>query len=176
MVLLKPMIEFDAVFIPDDFRTVRHFAKLFRYHMVGHMPLIGNHEWRSPALIDPYDDFLDGSIFGDFIGSYTNLPGRISAPTVASPYFVSPEQVTTVDFQLIGYRAGKAAGMARQAARPNRRQLADAMLTFTSDKDGFFGRGRVFDQERHSQWPTYLFTIVKNTLVLDPILGGNPAH
>lgn len=167
MVVLKPIVDFDAVFIPDDFRTVRHFAKLFKFHMVDHLPLIGNHEWRSPALIDPYEDFLDGSIFADFIGSYAKLPAQVSAPTLSSPYFVAPQNVVQVDFQLIGYRAGKAARMATGNKQIARRQLPQAMLALKSDGAGFMGNGNVFDAERHGNWPTYLFSVTKSGLVLE---------
>src|SRR5690606_24878972 len=84
MVVLKPIVNFDAVLLPDDFRTARHFAKLFKFHQVDKLTMIGNHEWRSPALVEPYDDFLEGSFFADFIGSYAKLPAAVSAPTAGS--------------------------------------------------------------------------------------------
>ncbi len=168
MVVLKPIVDFDAVFIPDDFRTVRHFAKLFKFHMVDHLPMIGNHEWRSPALIEPFDDFLDGAIFADFIGSYGKLPSSVSAPTLSSPYFVAPQNVVAVDFQLIGYRAGKAARLATQNPKIPRRQMPQAMLAMMNDQSAAFGKGQVFDAERHSNWPTYLFNVTKGGLVLEP--------
>jgi ABC-type branched-subunit amino acid transport system substrate-binding protein len=167
MVVLKPIVDFDAVFIPDDFRVVRHFAKLFKYHMVDHLPMIGNHEWRSPALIDPYDEFLDGSLFADFIGSYAKLPPQVGAPTAGSPYFVEPQSVVAVDFQLIGYRAGRVARAATQNPRVGRRQIPDALAAITADAAGFFGKGAAFDGDRHSNWPTYLFTVTKKSLSLD---------
>ncbi len=167
MVVLKPIVDFDAVFIPDDFRTVRHFVKLFKFHMVDHLALIGNHEWRSPALIDPYETFLEGSIFADFIGSYAKLPAQVSAPTLSSPYFVSPQNVVQVDFQLIGYRAGKAARAATANKQIPRRVLPQAMLALKSDAQNFMGSGSVFDAERHSNWPTYLFSVSKSGIVLE---------
>lgn len=167
MVVLKPIVDFDAVFVPDDFRTVRHFVKLFKFHMVDKLPMIGNHEWRSPALIEPYEEFLDGSIFADFIGSYSKLPATVSAPTLSSPYFVAPQNVVPVDFQLIGYRAGKAARMVQMQKQTTRRQVPAAMLALKSDQSTFFGNGAVFDAERHSNWPTYLFSVSKAGLVLE---------
>ncbi len=168
MVVLKPIVQFDAVFLPDDFRTVRHFAKLFKFNMVDKLPMIGNHEWRSPALVEPWDPFLEGSIFADFIGSYAKLPTGLATETVGSPYFVRPQQVVITDFQLIGYRAGKAARItAAQAAGKNRRQLNLVAGALVSDQPNFFGTGKVFDEERQSNWPTFLFSVAKDRIILE---------
>jgi hypothetical protein len=170
MVFLKPKIEFDALFIPDDFRTVRYFAKIFRYNRVERITMIGNHEWRSPALIQPYDDLLGDSLFADFIGSYAKIPTGIQAPTTSSPYFVDPQSVTTIDFQLVGYRSAQVAKASFDSTQ-TRRQIATAMAKMTAEQVGFPGKGRLFDDTRHSAWPTYLFTIHKDGLKIE---ASNP--
>lgn len=167
MVVLRPVIDFDAVFLPDDFRTVRHFAKLFKFHMVNKLPMIGNHEWRSPALVAPWDSFLEGSFFADFIGNYTRLPAPVTAPTGNSPYFVQPQNVVQVDFQLIGYRLGRVGTMAIQSSALSRARLAAAMPGWQSDAQAFFGKGAVFDGDRNCNWPTYVFSVAKERIVLD---------
>ena len=170
MVFLKPKIEFDAVFIPDDFRTVRYFAKIFRYNRVERITMIGNHEWRSPALIEPYDDLLSNSLFADFIGSYAKIPTGIQSPTTSSPYFVDPQSVTAIDFQLVGYRSVQVAKASFDSTQ-SRRQIATAMARMTAEQVGFPGKGRLFDDTRHSAWPTYLFTIHKQGLKIE---ASNP--
>ena len=92
-VILKPKVTFDAILLPDDFRTVRHFIKLFRYHGVDNIPLIGGHEWRSPALVAPFEPALNGSFFGDFIGTYDTLPKSLGVETFQSKYFVKSSDV-----------------------------------------------------------------------------------
>ena len=167
MVVLRPIINFDAVFIPDDFLSVRHFAKLFKFHMVDKLPLIGNHEWRSPALVEPWDSFLEGSFFADFIGSYQKLPSGLAAETVGSPYFVRPQQVVVTDFQLIGYRAGKVARLTVDGGKgKTRREFNRILAALSSDGQNFFGAGKIFDDARQSNWPTYLFSVSKGELVL----------
>ncbi len=166
MVVLKPIVNFDAVFLPDDFRTARHFAKLFKFHQVGKLVLIGNHEWRSPALIEPYDTFLEGSFFADFIGSFASLPSSISAPTSGSPFFVQPSSVLAVDFQLIGYRAGKVGSMITSEKDTKRRKLIHKIDGLTSNSSSFFGTGLVFEKSRLSNWPTYIFGIANGGLQL----------
>lgn len=168
MIVLKPIVDFDAVFIPDDFRTVRHFAKLFRFYGLKHLPLIGNHEWRSTGLIQPYDDFLDGSIFADFIGSYAKLPASISAPTSGSPFFVDPEQVAKVDFQLIGYRIAKLGTLATKDPNARRRHIATTMMLSQSDGRDQFAPGPYFESDHNSKWPTYLFRVKAGELSILP--------
>lgn len=167
MVVLKPIINFDAVFLPDDFRTARHFAKLFRFHQVAKMTMIGNHEWRSPALIEPFDEFLEGSFFADFIGSYAKLPQAISAPTAGSPYFVQPQSVLAVDFQLIGYRAGRVGSIISEFKTTNRRQLPAKIDAIASNNSAFFGNGLVFEKDHQSNWPTYVFGIAAGSIQLE---------
>lgn len=167
MVLLPPIIDFDAVFLPDDFRTARHFAKLIKYQQVEKMPMIGNHEWRSPALIEPWDDFLEGGIFADFVGSYADVPASIAAPVLGSPYFISPQAVVATDFRLIGYRAGRIAGMISKRRAETRPAVA-AMLAEESvpAKDGS-SKKPLFGQDRINLWPTYVFSVIKNGVKLD---------
>ncbi len=168
MVVLKPIVAFDAAFIPDDFRTVRHFAKLFKYHMVDKLPLIGNHEWRSPALVEPWDEFLNGAIFADFIGSYGKLPQQLATETVGSQFFVKPSEVVPTDFKLIGYRAARVLKLAvANAAGQPRRAVAQALPGLASDSPGFLGGGKIFDEGRHANWPTYLFSVAKGEIVLE---------
>jgi hypothetical protein len=167
MVVLKPIVDFDAIFIPDDFRTVRHFAKLFRYHQVDKMTLIGNHEWRSPALVEPYDDFFDGSFFADFIGSYAKLAPTIKVATLGSPYFVTPQTVMSVDFQIIGYRAARVARLALTDPKAERRFVAAGLKAAQSDNEAFFGKGPVFSPTGQSNWPTYVFNVQNGGLTLD---------
>lgn len=167
-VVLRPIVDFDAVFIPDDFRIARHFAKLFAFYQVNKLTMIGNHEWRSPALVEPFDAFLEGSFFADFIGGYDKLPPGVSAPTMGSPYFVHPQNVVAVDFRLIGYRVARTARMALKSTPPSRRTVNDILAGMTSDNAAFFGTGKVFDAERQSNWPTYVFNVSKGQLMLEP--------
>ena len=177
MVVLKPIVDIDAVFIPDDFRSVRYFAKIFKFNQVDKLALIGNHEWRSPALLEPYDEFLNGSIFGDFIGSYKKLPAAISAPTLAaSPFFVDPQMVQAVDFQVVGYRAGRIAKAIVLQPGLSRRAIPRAMARLKGDQVGLPINGPIFDKDRHSYWPTYVFSIAPHELrLLHAMASGKAA-
>ncbi len=167
-VYLDPIVDMDAVLIPDDFRTVRHFAKIFKYHGVQKVGMIGNHEWRSQGLLKPQEPFLNGAIFADFIGSYREIPRAIPATETDSPYFTVPDQVVDVDFKLIGYRAGtialEAIQVTPQGERQKRRVIPQRLVSLQGDQNNFFGYGPVFDAERRAKWPTFLFTVSGETI------------
>ncbi len=166
-VLLPPLIDFDALFIPDDFRSVRHFAKLFKFHMADKLTLIGNHEWRSFGLIDPPEPMLEGSFFADFVGGYASLPASLQIPPSPSPWFVDPDLVARVDFRLIGYRIGRVISSLVGQVQP-KRSLIPATLAQLKLKDSQEGAATpVFDQTRVALWPTFVFRVAKNQLVAD---------
>ena len=170
-VILKPKVTFDAILLPDNFRTVRHFIKLFRYHGIEKIPLIGGHEWRSAALIAPLDPALEGSFFGDFIGTYDALPESLAVQTFQSRYFVKPSDVLATDFKMIGYRVGRLASLILKASMPTKKHLVKAIQKTKSNDQNFFGKGRIFDQDRQSLWPTYLFSIGADGISME-----HPSH
>lgn len=158
LVVLPPQIEVDGVFIPDNFRIVRHFTKIFQYHGVASLPLMGHYEWRANYLISPWEKFLERSFFVDYIGSYQNLPQEIRPKQLVSEFFVSQEEVTPTDFSFIGYRAGLIAGLIVKEKQPKRYQIAQSLLN-AEKSDPYFAKGRIFDAERRAMWPTVVFNL-----------------
>jgi hypothetical protein len=122
MVALQPDIRFDAILIPDTFKIVRHFAKIMTFLGARRVPLFGHFEWRSPGLISPWDNFLSGSYFVDFQGSYLDLPDPIKIQTQGSPYFVPGNKVEQADFSLVAWRAMEVPlALARKTTEPRRK-------------------------------------------------------
>jgi hypothetical protein len=163
-VILPPSLQTDAVIIPDNFRIVRHFINLFKYHGVARIPLIGNHEWRSQALLEPWDDFLQGATFVDFVGTYNTLPKGFGEQFPDSPFFVQPEIAGQLDFRLIGYRSGRIALRVPLKSGTRKKDLLSSLNGLKST-DGFYSSENVFNQNRVSTWPTYHFMVYDRTLV-----------
>ncbi|MBI2603548.1 MAG: hypothetical protein HYW48_10890 [Deltaproteobacteria bacterium] len=147
-VVLPPLMDADAVFIPDDFRIVRHFVNLFKYHGIDKVTMIGNNEWRSSALIQPWDPFLHGSFFADHVGSYAKLPGGMQYEFDSSEYFVLPSVAGQIDLQMMGYHAAKIALSASQNPLTTKREIVKKLRLLPQ-----FSKDNVFE------WPIYLFTI-----------------
>ncbi len=72
-----------------------------------------------------------------------------------------------VDFQLIGYRAGKVGSMITTDKGTRRRRLIHNIDSMTSNNSSFFGTGLVFEKSRQSNWPTYVFGIANGGLALE---------
>lgn len=68
---LEPIVDFDAVFIPDNFQRVAMIAPQLAYHDVSDVLLMGTSLWQSPKLIEMASDYIQNSIFssGFFAGS-----------------------------------------------------------------------------------------------------------
>jgi len=67
----EPIVDFDAVFIPDSYERVGLIAAQLAYHDVIGVTLLGTNLWNSPKLIDIAGRYVHGAIFpsGFFPGS-----------------------------------------------------------------------------------------------------------
>lgn len=169
-VILKAIVEFDGLVVPDNFRIVRHFAKLLKFHGVRKMTLLGDTGWRSAGLFQPPEPFLEGSLFADFIGSYAKLPPGIAIPAAGD--FPDPREASAADFAFIGWRAGRVLELLLRL-ETSRRKVPRALALVPSPDAALFGGGAVFDADRAARWPVYVFSVGKDRLSLEdaPYLG-----
>ncbi|HDH87449.1 MAG TPA: tetratricopeptide repeat protein [Desulfobacteraceae bacterium] len=67
----EPIVDFDAVFIPDNYERAGLIASQLAYHDVLGVTLLGTSLWNSPKLIDIAGRYVHGAIFpsGFFSGS-----------------------------------------------------------------------------------------------------------
>lgn len=97
-VVYRQLRKYDAIFLPDDFKILKYFVKIFAYYNLEDMPVIGLHNWRSPELLT--SGKLPGNgFFVDFIGSYSDLPPGLSSSTPNSL-----AAIRKIDQYLLGYR------------------------------------------------------------------------
>ena len=150
--------------IPDNFRIVRHFVNLLKYHGVEQLPLIGNYEWRSKSLLEPWDSFLQGAAFVDFVGSYDKLPKGFGEQYPDSPFFVAPDLAGQLDFRLIGYHTGRLALRVPIKPGSRKKDLVHALYGLKNTESPNVAQN-VFNESRSSSWPTYHFTVADRTLV-----------
>ncbi len=165
MVALPPRIEVDAIFIDDNFRSVRHFSKIFKYLGVDKMTMLGTAQWRSRGLIEPPEPFLEGAAFVDYVGSYRDLPQGVFATGVESRYFIDPSMTSIVDYQVIGNQAGRLADKSLLGAPEIKRRLLPKKIEeIANDPGPYFASGRAFDDHHVVRWPAYLFQVSGGTL------------
>jgi branched-chain amino acid transport system substrate-binding protein len=67
----EPIVEFDAVFIPDGFQKIALIAPQFPFHDVFNIRFLGTSLWQSPDLIEQGAEYLQGAVFptGFFAGA-----------------------------------------------------------------------------------------------------------
>ena len=61
----KPVIDFDALFIPDYYNKVGLIVPQLAYYDVVGIQLLGTNGWNSPQLIDMAGEYVEGAIFVD---------------------------------------------------------------------------------------------------------------
>ncbi|MGD2126031.1 MAG: penicillin-binding protein activator [Desulfobacteraceae bacterium] len=66
-----PIVDFDAVFIPDSYQQVALAAPQFPFHNIFNVYLLGTSLWQSSELLETAGDYVQGAIFpsGFFAGS-----------------------------------------------------------------------------------------------------------
>ncbi|GEM_PF-253717 len=58
-----PIVDFDAVFIPDNSRNIALIAPQFPFYNVFNVPFLGTSLWLSDDLVNTTSDYLQGAIF-----------------------------------------------------------------------------------------------------------------
>jgi hypothetical protein len=158
-----------AVIILDNFRMVRHMINIISTSIPTSIPgrrilFAGNQQWRSPALVNPRDDAMQGAMFVDFIGKYRNLPDQIETPISDNDYFTTAQAASRIDYQIIGHRL---ANLAIEATRYGlaRHQIASRLLNTRNHWDYYFPNDELaFDAQRDSTWPVFLFQVSDNSI------------
>lgn len=154
--LLPAQLQADAVFIPDGLRSLKHFVDLFKYHGVSTVPLLGTFEWRARELLVPWDPFLKGAVFVDFVSSYNRLPRKLRSG-IRARYFTSFERAQQLDDRILGYRSGSVALSALDHRGVGRFKLNKAMEGYKPRHPVF--KGQTFDAKGVISWPTFVFQV-----------------
>jgi len=94
-----PLIDFDAVFIPDTYQRVAMIAPQLAFHDVLGVRLIGTRLWHSPKLLEMAGNYLQGALFSSgfvtesenpkvmgFIADYNNNFGETPGILAANGY------------------------------------------------------------------------------------------
>jgi branched-chain amino acid transport system substrate-binding protein len=71
----EPVVDFDAVFIPDNFQRVAMIAPQLAYHDVFDVQLMGTNLWQSQQLIEMAGDYVQDAIFPSGFVALSGEPG-----------------------------------------------------------------------------------------------------
>ena len=149
---LKALADFDALFLPDDFRTMRYTMRLLKYHEAPQLVFMGIQAWRSRPLVEPFEARLEGAFFVDYVGDYTTLPQALRSRDMKDGRFPEPAEAQAVDIRMIGYRSGQTLTRAFQGPIADRYTLAKKLSQ---------------DEQEHP-WPSYIFKLSRGTIMPGP--------
>ena len=68
----EPLVDFDAVFIPDNYQQVALIAPQFPFYNIFNIRFLGTSLWQSTELIETAGDYVRGAIFPS--GFFANSP------------------------------------------------------------------------------------------------------
>jgi ABC-type branched-subunit amino acid transport system substrate-binding protein len=72
---MEPIVDFDAVFIPDNYQQVALIAPQFPFNNVFNVPFLGTSLWLSDELLETAGSYIQGAIFpaGFFIDNESEI-------------------------------------------------------------------------------------------------------
>jgi ABC-type branched-subunit amino acid transport system substrate-binding protein len=65
--ILPPVVDFDAVFIPDSARAIGQLAPMLAYNNINDVKLLGTNLWNSPSIVTRGQKFVENSVFVDSV-------------------------------------------------------------------------------------------------------------
>ncbi len=71
---LLPIVDFEAIFIPDGYSQVGLIAPQLAYYDVTGIKMLGTNLWNSPELVEMAAPYLQGSIFVDGFFAGSSMP------------------------------------------------------------------------------------------------------
>jgi branched-chain amino acid transport system substrate-binding protein len=96
---LKPLVDFDAVFIPDEPKNVAQILPTFAYRDVSGVQFLGTATWNSPELVSRAQNSAEGAIFSDAFSSDSPNPNaRKFGALFKSTYSRDPGAVEALAF------------------------------------------------------------------------------
>lgn len=157
--VLKPLIDFDALFIADGAKNGGLIASTLAYFDVEELPLIGTHLWNDDDLIERGQRFVERSIFAD---SY-HKPD-LQASTCGQNY-MQRFQEPIGNYSFSGIKAGTILNSSYKAFNiDSRRALQSALMRTSTLTDACIPKGLMREGHNFTTSLTPL-TVLNKTIV-----------
>lgn len=157
--ILPPVVDFDAIFIPDESRAVGQIAPALAYNNIKGVRLLGTNIWNSPRLVQRGQRFVENSIFVDSV--------LTSDPTfTSSPFFLNFKAAFNDEPGLTEIQAYDSAMIVRQliASGETTRIGLQQRMANLQNFPGALGQLSV-NQDREIRRPMTAFTVTKGQFV-----------
>jgi ABC-type branched-subunit amino acid transport system substrate-binding protein len=122
--ILPPLVDFEAVFIPDSARALGQIAPTLAYNEVRDVTLIGPNLWNTPATVERAGKLLKDPIFLD---SVLTWDPEFQSSTFYKDYLATFGEAPD-DFDVIAYDTGLIVRRALDSGAATRPELQAALL------------------------------------------------
>ena len=156
----EPIIDFDAIFIPDSFQRVAMIAPQLAFHDVLEVQLLGTSAWQSPQLVEMAKDYIQGALFcSGFVGDSEEAGVRVFVEEYKENFDAAPGILAANGYDTI--RLLKKVLSEREIR--TRKDLVDALI----ESQGFYGVSGIitFDSSGEAEKEPILLTISGNSMV-----------
>ena len=157
----EPIIDFDAIFIPDSFQRVAMITPQLAFHDVLGVQLLGTSAWQSPKLVEMAKDYIQGALFCSGFVANSEEPGvRVFVEEYRENFDVDPGILAANGYDTIRFLKK---ALSRQEIQ-TRKDLVKALL----GSQGFEGVSGIitFDSNGEAEKEPILLTISGNKMLL----------
>jgi branched-chain amino acid transport system substrate-binding protein len=159
----EPIVDFDAVFIPDNAQKVSLIAPQFPFHKVFRVLFLGTSLWQTPDLVEHAGEYLQGAVFpSGFSAQSDSRPVKEFVALYRKAHDVEPGILAAAGYDtlmLLGHILAKEG--------PKTRQDLQRAMQASKDFTGLSGR-MVFNDRREVIKNPTLYSIRGKRLVALP--------
>lgn len=157
--LLPPIVDFDAVFIPDSAKALGQIAPMLVYNDVSTVQLIGTNLWNTSAIIERAGKFLKDSLFVDsFLSTDPALTNSEFYKNYVQTFGENPEE-----FELQAFDSALIVKKALDSGASNRADVQRALLSLNQLPGGL---GMLtMSETREVARPTVVLTVQDNQII-----------
>lgn len=159
--LLKPIVDFDSIFIADSAKPAALVAATLPYFDIENSPLIGTHLWNSDELIKRAPEQVEGSVFVDSLPPAGQWPNNGCTRAIANSLGGKEPNL----FSVLGYDSAKIFKAALNSSPENRVALKEKLESL-GKVDGCLG-ALSLDQSRIVNLPIFNLIVKDKRIVID---------
>ncbi|MBE8221138.1 MAG: ABC transporter substrate-binding protein [Bdellovibrionales bacterium] len=156
--LLKPVLQFQALFIPDTFRSLIQISNMLIYHEIDDILLLGTNLWNKPKLIKFLPKYTAPILFADSSLTYKDKKNSFFYKEFKKIFYQRPH--------LLASYAYEAAHLVKETLTKNNISTRLQLQTAMSKTANFLGAFETLyiSENREFTRPLSLYQIKKNKI------------
>lgn len=154
--VLPPIVDFDAIFIPDSTKALGQIAGMLAYNDINGIPLLGTNLWNAGGLLERAGKYVEGSLFVDSTQPEPKSDGFFTS-SFQKTFGYAPDY-----FELQGYDTGLMIRMILDSGVSSRSAFKDRLVKLTNFRGA---TGPLTISERREVYrPLSVYTVEKGQI------------